>query len=423
MANYLRVHLPAETRSASKARRAISEFLAEVPLEEWVEPMVLAVSEVVTNAVVHSGSAVSLEAWATADGVRVEVSDASAQLPVRRGYAVTSGTGRGLHLLDNYVDRWGSDLRPPGKVVWFELGEPSASAGSLSATPSTPATPDSHVRITLLHVPILMHWAWQEHAQTLLREYLLFALDSDPDALEHHAHASEALSILYGQVPLPKLPDDPDQLLADAVEPGVTAERVLVSIPQSSVTHFATLQQMLSRASHAASQGRFLAPPSQPEIAEMRSWICEEVARQSERNDDQPRPWVAQTDVRVRLADEETLRARYQTLSEAGEAILVTDEASVIVAATPPVVAFLGYESASELLGRRVIVVIPRRYHQAHIAGTTLNATNGREPLLDVPLTVPLVRADGSEVPVELRVTPRRLNGDHRVFVASLNLP
>lgn len=404
------------------ARHAISEFLVDAALDRWLDAASLAVSEIVTNAVMHTGSSVSFAAWATPVGVRVEVSDASSQMPARREYAVTSGTGRGLHLLDNFVDRWGSDLRPPGKVVWFELGEHVGPDSSPVGRPSPPDADGREVEVRLCNLPTLMHWAWQEHAQALLREYLLFALDSDPDAIESHAQASDALGILYEQVPVPELPDDPDELLADAIEPGVTTDRVIVTVPRSSVSHFTTLQTMLIRAGKAASQGSFLGPPTQPEIAEMREWICEEVARQSAGDDSPPRPWVARTDVRVPLADEATLRARYADLSEAEGAILVTDETSVIVAATRSVVAFLGYESESELLGRRVLAVIPRRYHQAHIAGTTLNATNGRNQLLEVSLTVPVVRADGSEVRVGLRVTPRRLSGQHRVFVAAFDL-
>jgi hypothetical protein len=35
-----------------------------------------------------------------------------------------------------------------------------------------------------------------------------------------------------------------------------------------------------------------------------------------------------------------------------------------------------------------------------------------------VPIDVPMVRADGTEVQVRIEVRPHRLRGDHRVFVA-----
>ncbi len=276
--------------------------------------------------------------------------------------------------------------------------------------------------MTLRNVPLLMHWAWQEHAQALLREYLLFTLDSDSEAISHHAHASEALTVLYSQIPVPELPDDPEELLADAVEPGVTADELLVSVPLASVAQFATLDNLLRRAVEAASSGLFLSPPTQPEIREMREWICEEVARQTVTSVS-PVPWSPRTDARVALREVETLKARFGTALKDERAFLATDDASIIVAACPSIVQFLGYDSESELVGRRVIVVIPQRYHQAHIAGTTLHATNGRDQLLHVPVMVPVVRADGSEMLVELEVTSRRLDEDTHVFVAYFALP
>lgn len=100
-----------------------------------------------------------------------------------------------------------------------------------------------------------------------------------------------------------------------------------------------------------------------------------------------PRPWAPRTDVRASLADGAEL-ADYQALASSDEAILATDAASIIVAVTPPVLRFLGYEHEDQLVGRRLIVIVPERFHQAHIAGTTLHVTNGRDPLLGIDLTV-----------------------------------
>jgi PAS domain-containing protein len=127
---------------------------------------------------------------------------------------------------------------------------------------------------------------------------------------------------------------------------------------------------------------------------------------------------VARTDVRATLADQAALTATYSELAAVDEPLLATDEASIIVAASRPALDLLGYEHPDELLGRRVIVVVPSRFHQAHIAGTTLNATNGRDNLLGVPITVPMVRADRTEVSVRIEVKAQRLDADRRVFVA-----
>jgi len=222
-------------------------------------------------------------------------------------------------------------------------------------------------------------------------------------------------------LPRPQLPADPNALLASSVEPSVTADDVVLLVPTASVPNFAVLDDLLGRAVDAAKRGRLLGPATQPEIVEMREWLCGEVARQG--GHEEPTPWVARSDVRSSFrADSAWARIRRE-LGGSAEPLIATDSTCVIVAVTPSVVQFLGYRDETDLLGRRILVVIPTRFHQAHIAGTTLHATNGRDVLLHQWLTLPVVRADGTEVPVQLHVQPRRLHEDVSVFVARFQLP
>lgn len=393
--------------------------MLERQADAHLDAALLALSEVVTNAFVHTGAEVSVRVWTGREGTRVEVQDGSPHLPARRHYADTAGTGRGLQIVEEVTDRWGATQHSTGKTVWFEVGDPVGhGTGDTRGTPPERPSEDGPAhQVTLRKAPLLMHWAWQEHAAALLREYLLHVLDEDDTILDRHAEASEAMSLLHEQIPVPELPDDPDGLMAGALEPDVTADEVVLRIPATSVAHFATLDDLLACATQEARAGRFLGPPVQPEIEEMREWICTETARQVS-GLGPATPWAARTDVRATLADQAQLLATYATLGDADGPLLATDEASIIVAASPAAVSLLGYDHAEDLLGRRVLVVVPPRYHQAHIAGTTLNATNGRDALLGVPLVVPMVRADGSEVPVSIEVRPVRLDEGHRVFVA-----
>lgn len=428
--------LPPEVRSVPTARRVARQALharfspAGDPgpeNQDLVDQIELIVSELVTNAVVHAGTDVVLRVLAGRGSLRIEVGDGSRRLPTPRDYAMAARTGRGLQLVERSVEQWGVHLDPDGKTVWAELstrptaGESPSDAGQPDLEPAPRAGEADAVepvaQVVLRRLPVLMHWAWQEHAQALLREYLLFRLDEDPAVLEQHAESSEALGVLYEQIPQPNLPDDPDALLADTLEPEVTLAELVVSVPATSVPHFATLELVLGRAVEAASAGLFLGPPTQPEIEEMRAWLCDEVSRQARGGE--PTPWRTRMDVRAPLDDPLQLEQAFVEVIRSEEHVLVTNEASVIVAVSDTVVEFLGYRSAADLVGRRVIVVVPERYHQAHIAGTTLNATNGRDHLLDVRLTVPLMRADGVEAPVGLRVTPRTV-GEIRVFVADI---
>lgn len=412
--------LPALPRTVGQARRAVRQALVDAGGTHLLDAAQLVVSELVTNAVVHAGTDVTLRITAESDAIRVEIEDSSPHLPVRRTWSRTAGTGRGLMIVEEHADRWSAVRTNGGKVVWFEIGRPATSTRH-SYPPPTPAGGSDAVEVVLQSVPLLMHWAWQEHAAALLREYLLYTLPSQPGALHQHAAASDALSILAEQLPVPELPTDPDALMASSVEPGVTADAIVVWVPTSSVPHFAILDDVLGRAVAAARGGRLLGPPTQPEIAEMRAWLCGEVAAQAARAE--PTPWRPRFHVRVPLG-EQTSRVRlHRTLVASDGPMIATNDASVIVAVTPDMAAFLGYRDVGDLLGRRILVVVPPRYHQAHVAGTTLHATNGRDPLLDHWLTVPVVRADGSEVEVGMRVEERRLHDGLRGFVARFELP
>ncbi len=414
--------LEPDVRSVGIARRMLHDVMARSGAADHADAAAVALSELVTNALVHTGDEVTVLVWSSAVGTRVEVEDSSQHLPVRRQYADTAGTGRGMHLVEQLTDRWGARRRNSGKTVWFELGEVAGAdpgAERTDPSPASDAVPDqARVHpVTLRSLPLLMHWAWQEHAAALLREYLLHVLDEDDTVLDQHAQASEAMSLLSEQVPAPHLPDDPDELMAGALEPHVTAEEVVLQVPAASVPHFATLDDLLRRAAHEARAGHFLGPPTQPEIEEMRAWICTEVARQTA-GSPAVTPWLARTDVRATTADQADAATVYASLASVEEPLLATDEASVVVAASPAALELLGYARAEDLLGRRVLVVVPARFHQAHIAGTTLNATNGRDTLLGVPLVVPMVRADGTEMPVRLQVRSEQIGGGRRAFVA-----
>lgn len=377
----------------------------------------LVVSELVTNALVHAGTPVSLRIVAEPTALRVEVHDGSSHLPVRRRWADTAGTGRGLLIVEDYCDRWGSTPTLAGKVVWFEIGHlPDR------ADPTLPSPTDDEVvvPVRLLAVPLLMQWAWQEHASSLLREFLLYALEDDASALAQHAAASAALSLLHEQLPVPYLPTAPDVLMASLIEPDVTAPEVCLQIPASSVRHFEVLDDLLSRAVAAAREGRLLGAPTQPEIVEMRGWLCGEVARQAQRLE--PVSWVAGTHLHVPGKVPAGWQGLQRELRDSPLAVVATDDSGIIVAVSGPALELMGYGETTDLVGRRVLVLIPERYHQAHIAGTTLHATNGRDALLGQEVRVPMVRSDGVEISVDMRVESGRHGTGPAFFAAHLRV-
>jgi PAS domain S-box-containing protein len=420
--------MPPHASSVSQARALLREALTGAA-ETLVDNAQLAVSEVVTNALVHAGTEVHVQARVDDEGLRVEVSDGSPQLPALRDYSLASGTGRGLHMVTESVDAWGSYARGPGKVVWFEIrsearrgrADHDAAPRTLSSTTvgQDTAAARTVVEVELLNLPLLMHLAWQEHAAALLREFLLVALDDDEvAAFERHASASEVMSLLHEQVPAPELLDDPEAIMTTAVEPGVSAERVIIRVPRETLADFGTLDAMLDEASALARSGGLLVPSTQPEIAAMRRWMCTQVRLQGG-GGTSSRPWSAELTERPEAAPAAE-RWEPMTISTSARALLAMDEVGDIVAVSASAAALLGYPSAAALRGRRLLRIVPERYHQAHIAGTTLHLTNGRAPLLGRRVSVPVVRANGDEVVLDLEVQPRQLVEGRHVFVAEL---
>ncbi|MGZ8765577.1 MAG: ATP-binding protein [Acidimicrobiia bacterium] len=114
--------LPATAASPGVARRFVGAALRRLDTDAAVvETAQLLVSELVTNAVVHAGSAVKLSVVPRVDRVRIEVADdgsGHARLRIAGHDAVD---GRGLGIVDRIARSWGSNERDGGKSVWFEL--------------------------------------------------------------------------------------------------------------------------------------------------------------------------------------------------------------------------------------------------------------------------------------------------------------
>ncbi|MER5771381.1 ATP-binding protein [Streptomyces sp. NPDC001985] len=118
---------PAEVGRArrwARSRLVGSGIRGDEPL---ADTLVLLISELVTNAVVHTGCPAVLRmlfgAGAVEAGtVRVEVADTCGARPPRQRHADGEDTnGRGLELVDGLADRWGWQEEGSGKSIWCEV--------------------------------------------------------------------------------------------------------------------------------------------------------------------------------------------------------------------------------------------------------------------------------------------------------------
>lgn len=115
---------PAEVGRARRWARSrlIGSGMEDEPLAETI---ILLISELVTNAVVHTGCPAVLRMLFGPTGatgtVRVEVTDTSCRPPQPRHAEGEDTNGRGLELVDGLADRWGWQPEGAGKRIWCEI--------------------------------------------------------------------------------------------------------------------------------------------------------------------------------------------------------------------------------------------------------------------------------------------------------------
>jgi hypothetical protein len=126
----LSLTLPPTARSARRGRRFIVQVLTDWQCDGLVDAAALLASEVITNAVLHARTALTVTIQRVeADAVHVEVSDGSPYLPRRRPADEDATTGRGVRLLDALASSWSVRTTATGKTVAFTLdaeGDPWA---------------------------------------------------------------------------------------------------------------------------------------------------------------------------------------------------------------------------------------------------------------------------------------------------------
>ncbi|MFE1406492.1 ATP-binding protein [Streptomyces sp. NPDC058770] len=111
-----------ELAAVSEVRRALRELLRHRWRAEPAEAAELLLSELVTNALIHTRHGAVVTASVGPAGLRVEVRDFGPLPSPSYVPDADDGThGRGLILVRSLADAWGIDARAMGKVVWFEL--------------------------------------------------------------------------------------------------------------------------------------------------------------------------------------------------------------------------------------------------------------------------------------------------------------
>jgi PAS domain S-box-containing protein len=405
-----------EPASARAARRFLREFLDERGHGGIADACQLALSEVVTNAVLHAHTSFEVTLVLLGDrSLRVEVADRNPQLPLQRAYALEATTGRGMDLVAAVTTDCGVDSRgPDGKTVWFVVRDSDdgseravddlVAAWDIDAPSSPEPAARGTVAVLLLGLPPMLWLAAREHHDAILRELALHGQQHPDDAPppELIAQADRSRGVISARVvaELDRLSSsaaDPPRSLPSslpATPPGMDLE---VHVPGDAVEAFAALQDVLDVAERLAASGRLFARPALPEIVAVRDWACEQVIAQVAGV--APSRWPGTGQERfandrggVRPLDWDTT-----AITGSPRGAVAADDANRIIAVSRPLADALGW-AVDDLVGRRVIALVPPELREAHVAGFTRHLTTGLTHILGVPLRLPVLRADGSRV-------------------------
>jgi anti-sigma regulatory factor (Ser/Thr protein kinase) len=300
--------LPASPPSVRLARSWVSQVLEEIGREDLVDAAKLGVSELVTNALIHSQPPLSVRVRGTVNHPRIEVVDSS-PIPPQRADVVpeiadvddvnVTTFGRGLDLVAMMSRRWGSDLAHDGrsKSVWFEpsgqatyeshlegeifaMDAQQQEASDLSEGPRMP--------VELHGVPARLFGEMRRYHFEVRRELRLLAMTAPEDyplateITEVFAQADRERRASAGVNRL-------DEAIADSVESVDLEYHVPVSTPATMVR----IRDLLAEVYRALSREHLLAMRPPDVVVDLETWYFTEFERQG--NGAQPRRWSGPT--------------------------------------------------------------------------------------------------------------------------------
>ncbi|RKN40366.1 SpoIIE family protein phosphatase [Streptomyces hoynatensis] len=398
---------PPRPESVSSARWFVrAAALGAAP--ELADAAELLTSELVTNAVLHARTEVTVSVSAPDGAVYVRVTDRQpARALVPQDCPAYAGTGQGLALVGRLASGFGTDVVEGGKEVWFRLRSgagPTPPSGWETVPPRFP----SARHVTLLDVPGPLYKAAQQHRHALLREVILASLAGEPLGLrpEELTTAHDVNNVISAQVST-ALREQP----ADA-----EGRSLSVALPSDAGSTVPVLRRVLDLAEEAAADERLLTLPSLPRNRLFHEWLFDEIIRQlAGRN---PTAWTV-------VPREPSVHSAEMVPWETGDVrasrvpTVAADETNTIIAANASAADLLGWQ-VDDLVGRRLTTLIPEHLRQRHRAAFASLLLTGRPRILGRSVPLPALHRDGRLVPVRLMIQLQETTDGRTVFVAQL---
>jgi Histidine kinase-like ATPase domain len=282
-------------QGAVQARRWVVGVCAEIHRPDLSDNAELALSEVVTNAILHGSPPMSVRLRGTVAHPRVEVRDRSTNPPAlpddSEGPADLTTYGRGLSIVARASEAWGAEREPEGKLVWFvpapTFGEEGASGVLLGweEDDGNPRASDvERISVQLGHVPVRLMLDALVRGAELRRELRLLAVahqDTYPLAGD--------LSLFFNNVAGDFGTEFDVSDLHRSLAMGHDHVDLTVNVPMDSGPRFARLIELLELADAFCRNERLLTLARTEDQVAFQAWLFGEFVRQTA--GDPPLPW------------------------------------------------------------------------------------------------------------------------------------
>jgi anti-sigma regulatory factor (Ser/Thr protein kinase) len=282
-----RITLPRSPSSVAAARRFIQARAAAWSFPKPArEQLVLIGSELVTNAVLHARTELTVTLELHADRVRISVRDHSQAPATLRHYRPDALTGRGLGVVAALSDDWGISAAADGKVVWAELAANGGHGPGAphppdlrQAPPAAPAGGPGARRVRFPGVPVDGYLELQAHNDALFRELELVSIEMEAgDDAGTPTPLADLVDQLYRRFRGQR--DRYRDVVAAAQARGQeTVELETPASPEAAAAAWSYLE-LLERADELCRTGLLLTPEPPARVKALRRWFVEQMAAQ-----------------------------------------------------------------------------------------------------------------------------------------------
>jgi PAS domain S-box-containing protein len=249
-------------------------------------------------------------------------------------------------------------------------------------------------------VPLRLAEATVQSTEALLREVMLMSIAND-----RARHTAEWAGC---GIDLGPLLNALEQATGDTTD-------VVVHFPNGSGAAAMRRLALAEEGQRLALEGKLLSPPSLPEIDVCRQWLMNQIAVQEGLGD--PVAWQMPSSLATLRPPSGLSEAERQRYDQQSDATVLVDDGHAIMYVNTAATALLGWNRA-ELMGQRLVKLIPPELHDAHLGGFMRYLLTSTPKIMHRDVELPVVRGDGTRATFGFHIQPLKLDNQRTAFHA-----